>query len=60
MTHDLLGYLASLDDAGAGDSLEEHFAIADEMLRRASASLQRAMADTAIIVACNPGAQLSH
>ena len=58
MTQDLLRYLASLADDGASDSLEEHFAIADEMLRRARKSSDATMPDTTAIVAGNPGALL--
>ena len=35
MTEELLGFLVSLDDLGADDSIEEHLAIRDEMARRA-------------------------
>jgi hypothetical protein len=37
MTEELLGFLVSLNDLGADDSIEEHLAIRDEMARRAIA-----------------------
>ena len=37
MTEELLGFLVSLADLGADDSIDEHLAIRDEMARRAIA-----------------------
>jgi len=34
MTHDLLGFLVSLDDQGSDDTMEEHLVLCEEMIRR--------------------------
>jgi hypothetical protein len=59
MTNELLRLLASLPDSGANDSLEEHFAIADEMLRRAGAALERSSRDPSFAVRA-PRSRLLH